>query len=249
MSASWWDEGGFWYGLHTLFDPVRVPFFRTVLESHHSRDSRPRVLDVGSGGGFVATGVADIADVVVIDLSFDPLRDAKATGLSMIVAADASELPFRDDSYESVICSEVLEHVADPVAVVAEAARVVKPQGLFLFSTPTRTFWSRLLLINVAQRWRLTRVLPSDLHDWNEFLTTSELTVLLSNAGFSTQKICGIGIKALRLPSAAVALVMLKTRLIGYGEAGRRIELAITESSTLVMIGYAVLSGLPMAKP
>lgn len=243
MSVSWWDEGGFWYGLHTLLDPVRVPFFRTVLESHRSRVSRPLVLDIGSGGGFVAAGVSDIAEVVAIDLSLDSLRDAKTSGLRMLVVAEAADLPFRDDSYESVICSEVLEHVADPTGVVAEAARVVKPQGLFLFSTPSRTYWSRLLLINVAQKWRLTRVLPNDLHDWNDFLTAHELTALLAKVGFSTRKICGIGIKAMKLPKAGLALVMLKTGLVGYGEAGRKIDLTVTKKSTVAMIGYAVLGG------
>jgi len=240
VSNSWWDEDGFWYGLHTLLDPVRVPFFRSLLESHQSRDTRPLVLDVGAGGGFVATGIADLATVVAIDRSIDSLQEARARGVPLVVVADASELPFRDSSYQTVICSEVLEHVDDPGAVISEAARVVDAGGLFLFSTPSRTFWSRLVLIDVAQKWRLTRVLPSDLHDWNDFLRPSELRVLLTEVGFSTRKICGIGIKALRLPRSAVALIMLKLGLIGFGEAGSRIDLSVTSSSTIAMIGYAV---------
>ncbi len=240
MSNSWWDEDGFWYGLHTLLDPVRVPFFRSLLESHQPRDRRPLVLDVGAGGGFVATGVADVATVVGVDRSLDSLQQARARGVRLVAVADASELPFRDDSYQSVICSEVLEHVDDPGAVIAEAARVVEAGGLFLFSTPSRTFWSRLALIDVAQKWRLTRVLPSDLHDWNDFLRPSELVAKLKHVGFSTPKICGIGIKTLRLPQAGVALVMLKIGLIGFGEAGRRIDLTVTKSLTFAMIGHAV---------
>ena len=50
--------------------------------------------------------------------------------------ADALALPFADGSFDSVLCSEVLEHVPEPGQLFAEAARVRKPGGMMILSTP-----------------------------------------------------------------------------------------------------------------
>jgi len=236
-TGSWWHEAGFWYGLHTLLDPVRVPFFRVVLSGH--RHEARRVLDVGSGAGFVADGLADTAQVTAVDLSLAAVAEARAAGVPLVVAADGSRLPFADDEFDGVICSEVLEHVADPERVVAEAARVTVHGGLFLFSTPARTLWSRLALIEAGQRWRLTRVLPPDLHDWGHFLTREELEDLLYRNGFQIRRITGIGIRVRSWPRVVATLALLKLGRIGYAEAGRRIHLTVTKSTRFAMIGYA----------
>ena len=237
VGGSWWEEDGFWYGLHTLFDPARVPFFRTAIQTH-ALDS-PQVLDVGSGGGFVAMGLGDIARVTPVDHSFDVAVAAQAAGVPRVVVAEAAQLPFGASTFDAVVCSEVLEHVPDPGAVIAEAARLVAPGGLFLFSTPARTMWSRIALIDAAQRWRLTRVLPSDLHDWDDFLTRDELVDLLEQNGFRLRRIAGMGVRFRSWPGMLLALMLLKMGRIGYAEAGRRIDLTVTASTRLAMIGYA----------
>jgi len=52
------------------------------------------------------------------------------------VQAEAGMLPFPDDRFDTVICSELLEHVPDPVRVVAEIHRVLKPDGIALICVP-----------------------------------------------------------------------------------------------------------------
>jgi len=235
VDGGWWDPSGFWIGLHTLLDPVRLPYFNAILADHPHR----RVLDVGSGGGFVAAGLDGGAGVVAVDRSRDALEDAMSAGVSPVAAADAAHLPFGDGSFDAVICSEVLEHVSDPASAVSEAARVSAPGGLFLFSTPARTHLSRFLLIDVAQRWRVTSVLPPALHDWSRFLTRRDLTGLLADNGFVVRRLSGIGIAPSRLPAALAALSLLKLGRIGYAEAGRRITLTTTRSTQVAMIGYA----------
>ena len=56
---------------------------------------------------------------------------------SLALRGDAQRLPFPGGSFDRVICSEVLEHVADPAAVARELARVLKPGGLLAVSVPT----------------------------------------------------------------------------------------------------------------
>lgn len=52
------------------------------------------------------------------------------------VQADAAILPFREGCFDSVVCAELLEHVADPPAVLREVRRVLKDGGILLITVP-----------------------------------------------------------------------------------------------------------------
>jgi SAM-dependent methyltransferase len=61
---------------------------------------------------------------------------AAGAGPWMVVQGDTLRLPFADRSFDCVIASEVLEHVADDVGAIAEIGRVLKPRGLLALSVP-----------------------------------------------------------------------------------------------------------------
>jgi ubiquinone/menaquinone biosynthesis C-methylase UbiE len=65
----------------------------------------------------------------------EPGNTAKSFSLS---AASALALPFADDTFDRLICSEVLEHIPDYLAALREIERVLKPGGLFCTSVPRR---------------------------------------------------------------------------------------------------------------
>lgn len=52
------------------------------------------------------------------------------------VLADGHALPFRDGEFDTVLCTQVLEHVANPAQVLTEAARVLKPGGTLILTAP-----------------------------------------------------------------------------------------------------------------
>ena len=52
------------------------------------------------------------------------------------VAGDAAEMPFADQSFDTILCTEVMEHVMHPEKVVAEFARILKPGGMVIITVP-----------------------------------------------------------------------------------------------------------------
>ena len=93
------------------------------------------VADVGCGpGAFAAALVARGARVTAIDSAPAMLAAVAARGLDHVelVEADAGSLPLTDDSHDAACLVQVLEYVADPVAALREAARVVRPGGALL---------------------------------------------------------------------------------------------------------------------
>jgi SAM-dependent methyltransferase len=108
------------------------------------------VLDLGAGGGRHAFEAARRgARVVPFDISSAELLTAAATLLAMLEAGeapagafpgcvngDAAALPFADGTFDRVIASEVLEHVPDDRAAIAELVRVLRPGGTIAATVP-----------------------------------------------------------------------------------------------------------------
>lgn len=115
-----------------LLERLRVHRVRELL--HVQPDSR--VLEIGCGGGNVLERMPGRR--VGIDLSTTILGKARTRlGPSVgLVRGDALRLPFADGAFDRVYCSEVLEHVLDPEAVIAEMRRVTATGGLAVLSVP-----------------------------------------------------------------------------------------------------------------
>ncbi len=97
-------------------------------------------LEIGCGAGFVSAHLADkyAMRVVATDASPDMLEIARKKNgaddrLSFSVA-DAMALPFEDASFDLIVAQNVLHHVPDWKTAADEIARVLRPEGLFLFS-------------------------------------------------------------------------------------------------------------------
>lgn len=104
-----------------------------------------KVLEVGCGAGNILEQISD-CELHGIDISPYILEKARRRlGVRATIAkGDAEDLPFEDQTFDRVYCSEVLEHVLDPGKVLAEMRRVTKNNGVAVASVPNEDLINRL---------------------------------------------------------------------------------------------------------
>lgn len=95
------------------------------------------ILEVGSG---ISPLVTDRGNIVYSDISFEAMRILKESQSSdNYIVADGAHLPFKENSFSHVICSEVLEHLPDDRPAISEFFRTLKkPRGHLILTVPHR---------------------------------------------------------------------------------------------------------------
>lgn len=106
--------------------------------------ARGEVLDAGVGEGYGAAILARTATTVVgVDLEPEVIEHAAANYPDVhFERADLLELPFPDQHFDAVVSLQVIEHLQRPREFVSEIARVLKPGGVLILSTPNRLTFS-----------------------------------------------------------------------------------------------------------
>ena len=193
-----------------------------------------------SGRKFARLG----CQVIGIDPSTSSLATARAhaqqAGLEIDYRVGVGEdLPFADESFEIVYCSDVLEHVNDLEKVISEITRVLNPNGVFLYDTINRTFPSNLVMIKLLQEWKSTSFMPPNLHDWNAFIKPHELQTLLKHYGLDNREITGL--KPAANPIAMTILMRKRKRgEISLYEMGSRMSFQQSKDTSILYMGYAI---------
>lgn len=150
-----------------------------------------RLLDLGCAQGNLALLAAEAGlESYAVDLRLEFLRYAGQKyerGRFQRVASDATHLPFPNSFFDAVVWGEVIEHVAYPENILAEIARVMRPGGVLLVTTPNgaRLRTGLPTFSQVADRSRLeSRQFQPD-SDGHLFLfTRKELAAVLAQSGF-----------------------------------------------------------------
>ncbi len=131
------------YDMYFSPNPIIRHFHQDRLHSilrHVPPASGSRVLDVGCGLGILLEHLSGERHGVDYDLSVVQVAQQRLGEKASIVCADASVLPYPDAHFEVVICSEMLEHLSDPLPVIREMLRVAKPSGRIIITVPNE-FW------------------------------------------------------------------------------------------------------------
>jgi SAM-dependent methyltransferase len=163
-----------------------------------------RVLDVGCRSGALTRAYLHGNVVVGIDVDQLALDEAARLGIETHWVDAEEGLPFEDETFDVVVAGELLEHVRDPAALVADARRVLRPGGTFVGSVPNG-FRLKNRLRFLAGRKPETD--PTHLH----LFTPDELRTLLS--GFDEARLHFVSSRFLRLhPRLAANIVVFVGR-------------------------------------
>ncbi len=99
-----------------------------------------RILDIGCGLGVYVRKFREFSDRVYgIDIDEKRLREGARTTPGLMLSASET-LPFRDAAFDVVVLNEVIEHVRDDAATLAEALRVIRPGGHIVIYAPNRLY-------------------------------------------------------------------------------------------------------------
>ncbi len=146
---------------------------------------KERVLDAGCGSSVI---IQSLNNAVGLDLLFPKLRFLRRYGIP-IAQGSAFALPFKDNSFDCLISSEVIEHVTFDDTLFTEMRRVLRTDGTLILGTPDYA----------TLGWRIIEpiygfLIPGGYHDEHiTHYTRSTITDILTRHGFEVEEIAYVG--------------------------------------------------------
>jgi SAM-dependent methyltransferase len=159
------------------------PVLRQNFSRRIARIPRPRagarLLDIGAAFGFAVVEARDAGwEAAGLEISTSAARAGHAAA-GRVVVADAHRTPFAAEAFDAVTLWDVLEHLSDPHAAVAEVARLLRPGGRLVLTTgDVGSLAARLS----GPRWHLYTI-PEHLF----FFSRRSLRLLLEAHGFRVE--------------------------------------------------------------
>ncbi|CAG9809396.1 unnamed protein product [Chironomus riparius] len=200
-SDEWWDASNVLHSMNLL----RVPFIIDSLISTGMIKLKDRnkpdvlkglkILDVGCGAGILSEALAKLKAKVtglepapkLIEVAKDHLQ-GQSLDIKYLPELIEDFAINNSEKFDAVVASEVVEHVPDKLSLLIGMAKCVKPKGSIIITTPNRSIVSWI----ATELAVLFKVFPKGTHDWNQFITPSEVSEILRNEDCRTSLVRGI---------------------------------------------------------
>lgn len=164
------------------------------------KTSKIRLLDIGcNNGGQILeySKIFDYGELVGIDIKV--FEEWKHLNHDFLVG-DARKLPFKDNSFDVITATEVIEHFIEGEMFLMEAHRVLRNGGFLILTTPNRLRFY-ILHKNLVSFFRRREVVSGFTSEHPREYTHKELKKLLKNIGFSVECIEFIAFSPYIVPS------------------------------------------------
>jgi len=174
-----------------LLDPIFNPNVNTRHEvAKQLLEKGDRLLDLGSWGGGAAQKIgvqSRYRFIVGLDLPIASGLEVPKKGFQGVVSnLNHGGLPFKNDSFQAVLCLAVMAQIFDPIHLVNEIYRVLAPGGELVISVPNvasftnrlRILWGRVPVTSLAPGWNGGQLHSFTLYDVTRLLETKRFTVL-----------------------------------------------------------------------
>lgn len=195
LAAQWWDPSGPMAPLHKL-NPVRLDYIKSKISAHFKPNANPKILDIGCAAGLVSEGLARHGfNVTGIDASEKLIEAAKLHAAERDVnvayrCTDVDALVTAGEKFDVVLALEIIEHVDEQAHFVAQATKLLNPDGLIIFSTLNRS--PKGFLLGIVGAEYIMRWLPRGTHNWRSFVKPSELAGWLESCTMQVDEITGL---------------------------------------------------------
>lgn len=178
------------------------------LFKKYNIDKNANILDIGCSGGALLKdlSLAGFNKLYGADISAEAVALAKSRGINNVFQADGVKIPGENETYDVLVASDVVEHIADDAAALQEWKRLLKNGGkLFIFAPAFKFLWSSHDEAN---------------HHFRRY-SKKEFLQLLEKSGLAVQKISYWNF-ALFFPIALIRLVArLFNKNAGQAKAGQ----------------------------
>jgi len=150
-------------------------------------EKRIRLLDVGCNNGGQLAEYSKLLEGEFIGIDIKKFSEWAFLNYDFI-AGDARKLPFKDEVFDIVVATEVIEHFVEGELFLAEAYRVLKKDGVLILTTPNRLRFYMLhknLLAGLARKRFVSGFTDEHLREYSPH----ELASILENTGFRVEKV------------------------------------------------------------
>lgn len=143
-----------------------------------------KILDIGCGTGMAAERLKDFGAVYGVDISSKSIEQARDR-LDEAYVSLAEKLPFRNEIFDVIVCTEVIEHLLAPSEALSEFNRVLRSGGYLIISTPNPWYW-QIIINRIMTRLRGQKAGSGQIVE--NYLPPPRLRRMLKKRGFEIEE-------------------------------------------------------------